>query len=110
MLNPGDVVLIEFPGARERKYRPVVVISTDLYHHNRPDIIVSEITSQIRKATAPTDYVLKDWQAAGLDIPSAFRVYIYTTLPGMVKRIGKLTPTDWQAVQERLCLVLDTGK
>jgi hypothetical protein len=32
MLAPGTVVVIEFRGAHQSKRRPVVVVSTDLYH------------------------------------------------------------------------------
>ena len=70
--KPGDVVIADFLGARGRKRRPTVVLSTDLYQTTRPDIIVAELTTQVRAATAPTDYTLKDWVAAGLYQPSAF--------------------------------------
>jgi mRNA interferase MazF len=76
MLKPGDVVILNFPGAIGVKRRPAVVLSTDIYHTHRPDVIVGLLTTNIEAATAPTDYVLKDWEAAGLHFPSAFRSYI----------------------------------
>jgi mRNA interferase MazF len=36
MMNPGDVVTADFPGATGIKRRPCVVVSTDLYHQTRP--------------------------------------------------------------------------
>src|SRR5260370_13385219 len=105
-LRPGDVVLEWFQGAQGRKRRPTVVISTDLYHAHRPDIILAVLTTQLRQATTPLDYVLQDWAAAGLHQPSAFRVYLDMADPADVVRIGRLSDRDWQEVQARLRLAL----
>jgi mRNA-degrading endonuclease toxin of MazEF toxin-antitoxin module len=45
MIQPGDVVLAEFVGARETKVRPLVVISTQLFHQHHPDLIVGLLTT-----------------------------------------------------------------
>jgi mRNA-degrading endonuclease toxin of MazEF toxin-antitoxin module len=45
MIRPGDVVLAEFVGARETKVRPLVVISTQLFHQHHPDLIVGLLTT-----------------------------------------------------------------
>jgi mRNA interferase MazF len=55
MMQAGDVVLVDFPGVTEVKNRPAIVVSTDLYHSHRPDIIIALVTTQIASATAPTD-------------------------------------------------------
>jgi hypothetical protein len=65
MVKPGAVVTVDFPGAQGVKRRPALVVSTDIYHAARPDVVLAVITSQTRAATAPTDYVLQDWAAAG---------------------------------------------
>lgn len=75
IFQPGDVVVAYFPGAHQSKNRPAVVISTALYHSVRPDVVLSLLTRQIAKANAPTDYVVQDWQMAGLRYPSVFRIY-----------------------------------
>ena len=107
MPTPGTVVTIEFRGAHQSKRRPVVVVSTDLYHATRPDMIFAVITKQIQDATAPTDYILQDWQAAGLHVPSAFRAFLEThPATAIFKEIGHLTDRDWQEVQARLQLAL----
>jgi mRNA interferase MazF len=106
MLKPGDVVSARFVGAVTTKFRPVVVISTDLYQAARPDIIVAEITTQIARATGPTDYVLRDWAAAGLLQPSAVRIYLNTVSARVRKWIGHLSDRDWQEVQARLRIAL----
>jgi mRNA-degrading endonuclease toxin of MazEF toxin-antitoxin module len=106
MLKPGDVVLAMLPGTKETKRRPAAVISTDAYLAQGQDVVLGELTTQLAKATAPTDYQLQDWAAAGLHHPSAFRVYLGTVLIQATKRIGELTDRDWQEVQARLRLGL----
>jgi mRNA interferase MazF len=64
--SPGTVVVIDFPGVATTKRRPALVVSTDLYHANRPDLILGLLTSEVAQATGPTDYGLQDWAAAGL--------------------------------------------
>jgi mRNA interferase MazF len=81
-------------------------LSTDIYHTHRPDVIVGLLTTNIEAATVPTDYVLKDWGAAGLHFPSAFRSYILTLDDGTLPSIGHLSDRDWQEVQARLKLAL----
>lgn len=106
MIQAGDVVTVDFPGARGLKRRPAVVVSTDAYHAVRPDVIVGILTSQIARATAPTDYLLKDWTAAGLRQPSAFRAFLVTIPATSVRVIGHLSELDWQGVQARLKLAI----
>jgi mRNA interferase MazF len=106
MLSPGDVVTAWLMGTVQAKRRPAVVVSSDIYHATRPDIIIAMLTTQIAHAVAPTDYILHDWSAAGLRQPSALRVYLYTVLPVKASLIGHLTDRDWQQVQARLRLGL----
>jgi len=47
-----------------------VVISNAAYQQGRPDVILMAITSQIRQPLAFSDYLLTDWQQAGLLKPS----------------------------------------
>ena len=106
MLQPGDLVVLNFPGATGTKRRPAVVVSSALCHLHRPDIVVGVVTSNLSSATTPTDYVLQDWSAAGLQCPSAFRAYFVTALPSATRQIGKLSARDWDAVRERVRLAL----
>lgn len=57
------------------------------------------ITTQTT-ALGVTDYVLQDWQAAGLRVTSVFRSFI-VTLPASANLfcIGQLSERDWQGVQ-----------
>lgn len=95
----GDVVTLGFRGARATTRRPAVVVSSEIYHLHRPDIIVGVLTTSLRSAATPMDYVIEDWQAAGLRQPSAFRSYLNTVLSDDVQLIGHLTQRDWMGVQ-----------
>jgi mRNA interferase MazF len=106
MPKSGDVVTANFVGAAGVKRRPAVVVSSDLYHSHRPDLILAVLTSQIAAATTPLDYVLQDWAAAGLHQPSAFRAFFGMDNPAKVQVIGHLSERDWKEVQARLALAL----
>jgi mRNA interferase MazF len=101
--DSGDVVVLDFPGVTGTKRRPAVIVSSTLYHKERPDIIVGLITSQITAAVAATDYVLQDWAAANLRRPSAFRTFLVTVpRAAITARIGRLSQADWLAVRRRV--------
>ena len=106
MIRPGDVVTAEFRGAQGVKRRPAVVVSSAAYHAVRPDVMLSLLTTQTAQATEPTDYLLRDWQSAGLFAPSAFRSFLGMALPGQVTVIGQLSARDWLEVQKRLGVAL----
>ncbi|MBD2387908.1 type II toxin-antitoxin system PemK/MazF family toxin [Cylindrospermum sp. FACHB-282] len=93
--NPGDVVTVDFPGVAGIKRRPAVVLSSAIYHANRPDVIIGLITTQTT-ALGLTDYILQDWSAAGLRIASVFRSFIVTLPPSAnAVLIGHLSERDW---------------
>lgn len=99
-VEPGDIVVVDFPGAEGTKRRPAVIISSRTYHETRPDIIVGVVTGQVGAATEPTDCLLQDWEAAGLHRLSAFRTYLATVLQSaVIRKIGRLSDRDWQAVR-----------
>jgi mRNA interferase MazF len=102
MLNPGDVVTTYFPGADADKRRPSIVVSTSLYHANRPDAIVAVVTTRLTRAITPTDYIIQEWAAAGLRQPSAFRAYLVTFEQSDVHHISRLSERDWMGVQNCL--------
>jgi mRNA interferase MazF len=107
-MRAGDLVWIDFPGAVQTKRRPAVILSSAAYHASRSDVILGLITSQTAKATAPTDWHLRDWQAAGLRVESAFRAFL-VTLPqaAVVSTIGALTAGDRTEVASRVNLALE---
>jgi mRNA-degrading endonuclease toxin of MazEF toxin-antitoxin module len=48
--NFGDIILIPFPFTDQTtsKKRPAVVVSSEAYNGDRPDIILMAVTSQVR--------------------------------------------------------------
>jgi len=106
-MKPGSVVTLNFPGVSGFKRRPAIVVSTDTYHAERPDVILAAVTSKIRKTTAKTDYILQDWLSAGLNQPSTVRIFLGTRPRGDVTEIGELSNRDWMEVRKRLQLSLD---
>ena len=48
-MKAGTVVTAEFQGVVSTKRRPAVIVSSEIYHQSRPDIILAVVTSQINK-------------------------------------------------------------
>lgn len=102
-VKAGDMVVVDFPGITGVKRRPAVVVSTDAYHGHRPDVLLAAITTNLTAATTPMDYTLKEWAAAGLRRPSAFRTFGVTMPQAQVLSvIGHLADTDWEAIRDCL--------
>lgn len=101
-MKPGSVVVVNFPGATGIKRRPAIVVSTALYHAERPDVILAAVTTQTAKAKSKTDYILQDWSSAGLNQPSAVRIFLGTRPAAEIIEIGELSERDWAEVQKRL--------
>ena len=107
MTQPGKVVVVDFQGVAHTKRRPVVVISSDLYHSCRPDVVVSLLTTKLSDATDPTDYILQDWKIANLTKPTAFRCFILTMPRNAIHfEVGQLSDRDWQEVKSRVSISL----
>ena len=106
-MRPGDVVYALFPGAQGFKERPCVVISTDYYHAERPDVLLAVITSQLHQKVSPLDYALTDWAQAQLKGPSLVRMYFGTRTQEEVTPLGRLSDHDWEQVQRRLGLSVE---
>lgn len=101
----GDVVLVPFPftDLSVAKTRPAVVVSSDLYHQVRPDLLLAYVSSQVSKAHPILDYLLQDWAAAGLPRPSFFRPKVAAIEPVLVAhQVGRLSARDLFEVDNRL--------
>lgn len=90
------------PGAVETKIRPAVVIASEAYLAERPDVLLGILTSRAPVSTTSSDYRLRDWQSAGLRAPSLFRMYVLTIHRSSATAIGHLSERDWEGV--RLCI------
>ncbi len=86
----GQVVVVDVPfsGGSGSKLRPALVISTETFHRNLPDVIVCPVSSQPRyyDRPGPGDHPLRHWKAVGLRYPSVARI---SNIVGVEKRIIK---------------------
>jgi len=93
----GDVVLIPFPytDLSAFKTRPAVVVSSDIYHAARSELLLAYVSSQVSQANLTIDYVLADWANAGLLKPSFVRPKVAAIEPTLVvHRVGALSARD----------------
>jgi len=76
----GDILLVPFPFSDQTsvKQRPALVISADNFQQDGPDLLIMAITSQIGGALRLGEFLIRDWQAAGLLKPSAIKAAITT--------------------------------
>ena len=111
LYNRGDVVLIGFVFADETgaKQRPAVIISSDTYHQQRQEAIISAITSKTDRILV-ADCLISDWQEAGLLFPSVATGIIRTIKQGMIThRLGTMSQSDLKEVNKQLSIALGQG-
>ena len=107
--NRGDVVLVSFIFSEETgtKQRPAVLLSSEAYQRGRQDVIAAAITSNTHRNLVG-DFLINDWQDAGLLFPSVATGVIRTIKQGMIIRsLGSLSHRDMDAVDQLLRLNLD---
>jgi len=65
----GDLVLVPFPFTDQTgiKKRPAIVVSSDAYQRQRPDVVLMAVTSQLlRPAGAVGEVLITERRKAGL--------------------------------------------
>jgi mRNA interferase MazF len=95
----GDILLVPFPFSDQTsvKQRPALVISSDNFQQEGPDVLIMAITSQVGGALRLGEFLIRDWQPAGLLKPSAVKVAITTIETRLVRRrLGRLSDHDLQ--------------
>jgi len=93
-----------FTNLQATKRRPAVIIHSPAYH-DRPDVILMAITSQVREPLSTGEALLQDWQAAGLAKPSVLKPLIATLEKDqIIKKLGQLSAAD----QKRLAGLLNS--
>lgn len=93
----GEIVLILFPftNLTATKTRPAVIVSGELYHRHRSELLMAYVSSQMAKVNPLLDYSLADWKIAGLPKPSFVRPKIAAIEASLVvHQVGKLSPRD----------------
>lgn len=98
----GQVVLVRFPftDLRSSKQRPALVVSSKAFVAAGEDVVVVAISGQRVERPGSFDCVVKDWEAAGLLMPSVVRAGKLVTLHGdFIRRtLGLLSVSDREAV------------
>lgn len=105
----GDVILVSFPFTDQTsaKKRPAVVVSSNVYNQEHPDLIVMAITSQRYIASMVSDVIVTYWSEAGLLKPSVIKGIMATVEKGLVLRqLGRLQDIDKEALQNALQTIL----
>lgn len=106
-MKSGTVVTAEFQGVVSTKRRPAVIVSSETYRQERPDVILAVVTSQVSRSNSSIDYILQDWQMAGLHKPSAVRIFLFTLPQNRITEIGNLSDRDFAEVKARLQIAFD---
>ena len=92
----NDVVLLPLPftDLTSRKVRPAVVIG-----RNGNDLFLVPISSVL----ANTNFLIQEWKAAGLNVPSGIKAQLATIEEKLVvKIVGKLTEADSRVLNSKL--------
>ena len=107
--NSGDIILVPFPFTNQKttKKRPAVVISSQAYNTERPDLIIMAVTSQIKPTPIIGEVAIQAWQEAGLLKPSVIKPVITTIEKKLViQQMGQLKQNDLTALQESLKTII----
>jgi mRNA interferase MazF len=100
----GDVVLVPFPFTDQTatKKRPAVVVSSDVYHRQRIDVVVMAVTSQPpRSAGGVGEVLISGWEKAGLPKPSVIKPVLATVERDLIlRKLGELQEDDRRDLRE----------
>jgi len=105
----GEIVLVPFPFTDQSavKRRPAVVVSSDRYHRERPDLIIMAVTSRVRPAGAPGEVHVRQWKSAGLLKPSVIKPVITTIERRLVLRVlGRLDGEDQASLRRAIAEII----
>ena len=99
--SKNDVILVRYPFSdlSSAKVRPAVVVSAP---HVSQDIFIVPLTSRTASLLVG-EFLLADWTAAGLNVPTAVKRGLYTVHQAlMLKTVGRLTQRDAEQVERSL--------
>ena len=88
-----NLILVRYPFSdlSSSKVRPAVVVNGP---HVSRDQIIAPITSRLT-GLLPGEFVLTEWRAAGLNVPSAVKRGLYTVESSLViKLLGQVAAVD----------------
>ena len=99
--SKNDVVLVRYPfsALSGAKVRPAVIVNAP---HASQDVFLVPLTSHTTPLLAG-EFVLSDWAAAGLHVPTAVKRGLYTAHENLVlKCVGRLASTDAEHLEQAL--------
>jgi mRNA interferase MazF len=99
--SKNEVILVRYPFSNlsSAKVRPAVVVNAP---HSSQDVVIVPLTSKVSSLLAG-EFVLSDWSAAGLNVPSAVKRGLYTVHQSLVlKTIGTINITDAHSLENSL--------
>jgi mRNA interferase MazF len=99
--SKNEILLVRYPFSdlTAAKVRPAVVVTAS---DQSEDIFIVPLTSRVA-GLRPGEFVLADWRASGLNLPSALKRGIYTIHNSLVlKSVGRLSDRDAKRVEESL--------
>src|SRR5207248_11080491 len=91
--SKNEVILVRYPFSALSgvKVRPAIVVNAP---HVSQDVFIVPLTSRTTSLLAG-EFVLTDWAAAGLHVPSAVKRGLYTASETLVViSVSRLTPTE----------------
>ena len=97
----SEIILLRYPFSNlvGTKIRPAIVVNAP---HISKDVIIVPLTSRVTSLLAG-EFILQDWQPAGLNVPSAVKRGLYTVEESLiVKTVGWLSMTDEQSLETSL--------
>lgn len=99
--SKNDVILVRYPFSdlSVSKVRPAVVVNAP---HVSQDVFIVSLTSRATSLLAG-EFLLADWRAAGLNVPTAVKRGLYTVHQTLiVKTVGRLVRPDAEQVERSL--------
>lgn len=99
--SKNEVVLVRYPFSALSgvKVRPAVIVNAP---HVSQDVFLVPLTSRITPLLFG-EFVLPDWAAAGLHVPTAVKRGLYTVQESLLlKRVGRLMSTDAGQIENAL--------
>ncbi|MDJ0601121.1 MAG: type II toxin-antitoxin system PemK/MazF family toxin [Crocosphaera sp.] len=100
--SKNDVILVSYPFSNlsATKVRPGIIISIS---HPSQDVFITPLTSRTQNLL-PGEFVLTEWQQAGLNTLTAVKRGIFTIEQSLIiKKIGILSSNDRNLLTNSLC-------
>ncbi|MBN2456548.1 MAG: type II toxin-antitoxin system PemK/MazF family toxin [Sedimentisphaerales bacterium] len=107
--KPGNVIIvrIRFTIGNITKRRPAVILTGTDYHNSRADAIVIALSTQVGNSYYG-DYILKDWQTAGLPQPTKAKGVVETIDRTTIEQtLGNLSNNDFKNLKDCVRSILE---